>query len=120
MDECQQAFKDLKAYLALIPLLSPSKPGEKLYLYLVLSYHAVSSALIREERKVQKPIYYTSKALRGAEERYPPMEKLAFSLVTATRKFSCSYNQRLNRSSIEEGHEQAGGRWMTNLVGSRT
>ena len=42
--------------------------------------------MIREEEKVQKPIYYTSRALREAEERYPPMEKLAFALVTAARK----------------------------------
>ena len=31
-------------------------------------------------------MYYASRALRGAEERYPPMEKLAFALVTAARK----------------------------------
>ena len=39
-----------------------------------------------EEEKVQKPIYYASRALRGAEERYPPMEKLAFTLVTIACK----------------------------------
>ena len=47
---------------------------------------AISVALFREEEKVQKPMYYASRALRGAEERYPPMEKLAFALVTAARK----------------------------------
>ena len=31
-------------------------------------------------------MYYTSRALRGAEERYPPMEKLAFALVTTAHK----------------------------------
>jgi hypothetical protein len=67
-------------------LLSPSKQGEELYLYLAVSPTAVSSALIREEERRQFPVYYTSRALRGAEERYPPMEKLAFALVTATRK----------------------------------
>ena len=86
MDECQQAFEDLKAYLASTLLLSSSKLGEELYLYLAVSPHEMSSALIKEEGMVQKPIYYTSKALRGAEGRYPPMEKLAFSLVTAARK----------------------------------
>ncbi|XP_030923156.1 uncharacterized protein LOC115950044 [Quercus lobata] len=33
-----------------------------------------------------KPVYYTSRALRGAEGRYPLMEKLAFALITASRK----------------------------------
>ena len=58
--EYQQAFKDLKAYLSSSPLLSPSKPGEELFLYLVVSSVAVSTALVREEEMIQKPIYYTS------------------------------------------------------------
>ena len=52
MDECQQAFEGLKAYLTSMLLLSPSKPGEELYLYLAVSPHVVSSALIREEGKI--------------------------------------------------------------------
>uniref|UniRef100_A0A2N9FP12 Uncharacterized protein n=1 Tax=Fagus sylvatica TaxID=28930 RepID=A0A2N9FP12_FAGSY len=67
-------------------LNSPSKTGEELYLYLALSASVVSSALIREEERIQKPVYYTSRALRGAEERYPNMEKLAFALLIASRK----------------------------------
>ena len=59
-DECQRAFKELKAYLAFPPLLSPSKPDEELSLYLVISPKVVSSAFIREEDHVQLPIYYTS------------------------------------------------------------
>ena len=35
---------------------------------------------------MQKLVYYASRALRGAEERYLPMEKLAFALVTVARK----------------------------------
>jgi len=35
---------------------------------------------------MQKPMYYTSQTLHGTEERYPPMEKLAFALVIAARK----------------------------------
>ena len=64
-DECQKAFQDLKVYLTIAFLLSPSIPSEELYLYLAVPPHAVSSALIREEGKVQKPMYYTSRALRG-------------------------------------------------------
>ena len=90
--ECQQAFEDLKAYLSSSPLLSPSKLGEELLLYLAISLVTVSAALIKEESKVQKLVYFTSQALRGAEERYPPMEKLAFALVTAARKLK-SYFQ---------------------------
>ncbi|XP_075645637.1 putative mitochondrial protein AtMg00860 [Castanea sativa] len=66
-DECQKAFQDLKDYFTAALLLSPSVLGEELYLYLVVTPHAVSSALIKEEGKVQKLVYYTSRALRGAE-----------------------------------------------------
>ena len=31
-------------------------------------------------------MYYTSKALKGVEGRYPLIEKLAFALITASRK----------------------------------
>ena len=86
MDKCQKAFQDLKMYLVAALLLSPSVMGEELFLYLTVTPHAVSSALIREEGKVQKPVYYTSKALRGAEGRYPLIEKLVFALITASRK----------------------------------
>ena len=51
-DECRKAFQDLKDYLTRAPLLSPFVQGEELYLYLAVSSHAVSSALIREEGRV--------------------------------------------------------------------
>ena len=56
------------------------------FLYLAVSPAVVRTALIREEEKVQKSVYYTNWVLRGVEERYLPMEKLAFVLVTAARK----------------------------------
>ena len=68
------------------PLLSPLVMGEKLYLYLVVSNRAVSSASIREEGNVQKPVYYTSQAFQGAEASYLRMEKIVFALLVAFRK----------------------------------
>ena len=35
---------------------------------------------------MQLSIHYTSRALKGAEERYPHMEKLAFTLIIVARK----------------------------------
>ena len=83
MDECQTTFNDLKMYLSSPPLLSSSVQGEELYLYLAVSQAAVSAALVREEDGTQKPVYFISRALHGAEERYLQMEKLAFALVIA-------------------------------------
>ena len=68
------------------PLLSPSMMGEKLFLYLPVSNTVVSSTLIREERNVQKPVYYTNQAFQGTEASYPRMEKIAFALLVTSRK----------------------------------
>jgi ribonuclease HI len=76
----------LKEYLTNPPLLSRPTEGEILYLYLAVSPSAVSSALVREDSGIQKPVYFTSKALHGAEERYPRIEKLAFALVISARR----------------------------------
>ena len=85
-NKCQRAFKELKAYLTSPPLFSLSKLDEKHSFYLVVSPTVVSSALIRKKDCVQLPICYTSRTLKGAEERYPPMEKLAFTLITTACK----------------------------------
>ena len=45
-DECEAAFQELKCYLSNPPLLSPSKEGENLYLYLAILATAVSATLI--------------------------------------------------------------------------
>ena len=60
MDECEVAFQELKRYLSNPPHLSPSKKGEDLFLYLAVSTTAVSVAQIREENKIQLPMYYIS------------------------------------------------------------
>ena len=76
----------MKKYLSSPPLLSLSMLGEELYLYIAVSQAAVSVALVRDEGGSQRLVYFISRAFRGAEERYPRMEKLAFALITAARK----------------------------------
>ena len=85
-DKCEAAFQELKRYLSNPPLLSPSKEGENLYLYLVVSATAVNAALIREEDKKKLLVYYVSQAFQGAETKYPRIEKIAFALIVASRK----------------------------------
>ena len=76
----------LKTYLSSrLVLVSPSK-GELLTLYLAVSDFSTSVALVRERDRIQQSFYYCSRALRGAEERYPKMEKLILALVTTSRR----------------------------------
>ena len=85
-NECEEAFQDLKRYLSNPPLLSPSKEGENLYLYLAVSTTVVSTALIHEEAKKQLPVYYVSQAFQRAELNYLRIKKIAFALIVASRK----------------------------------
>ena len=66
-------------------MLKASDPGEDLFMYLLVSNHAVSAVLLRDQG-VQHPVYYISKTLVDAETRYLPLEKLVLALVHATRK----------------------------------
>ena len=79
-------IKALKEYLGKSPLLSKPIDGKPLFLYLAVSEYAISGVIIREEEKVQWPVYYISKRLIDAETRYPEIEKLALALIIASRK----------------------------------
>ena len=85
-DDCEAAFQELKRYLSNLPLLSPSKEGESLQLYLAMSATIVNAALIWEKSKKQLPVYYVSQAFQGAEAKYPRIEKIVFTLIVASRK----------------------------------
>ncbi|KAL2241045.1 UNVERIFIED_CONTAM: Retrovirus-related Pol polyprotein from transposon [Sesamum indicum] len=84
-DECEQAFQELKNYLRSPPFWQIRKKGV-LYLYLAVSDNAVSLVLIKEENKIQNPVYYVSKMLQGAETRYTEIKKLALAVVVTARK----------------------------------
>ncbi|XP_060974106.1 uncharacterized protein LOC133039271 [Cannabis sativa] len=85
-EKCEEAFQALKTHLGQPPILSKPVTGEVLSIYLAVSEYAISSVLICEDQEQQYPVYYVSKRLLEAETRYPQMEKLAFTLVTSSRK----------------------------------
>ncbi|XP_031120385.1 uncharacterized protein LOC116023521 [Ipomoea triloba] len=89
---CQSAFEGLKVYLSSAPVLSKPEKDEVLFVYLAVSDRAVSSVLVREGAKgIQKPIYYVSKALQGAELRYTKFEKTALALWVTARRLAAYF-----------------------------
>ena len=122
-DQCQKAFQNLKVYLTTALLLSPSIPGEQLYLYLAVYPHTVSSALIREERKAQKPVYYTSRALRGAEKTISVDGEISFCINNGFQEakalFPSTCNCCYDGSSTQEVNEQDGSRRTIDPMGYR-
>ena len=69
--------------------------------------------MIRKEGKVQKPVYYTSRALRGAEGRYPLIEKLNFALITASRKLRHYFQAHVINVMIDHLLKKAMNKWET-------
>ncbi|XP_021602300.1 uncharacterized protein LOC110607485 [Manihot esculenta] len=87
IEDCREAFKELKCYLSSPHVLSSPLEGEELLIYLSASEQAVSAVLVRVEGGEQKPVFYVSKVLKDAEVRYLNIEKIAYALLLAVRKF---------------------------------
>ena len=85
-EECERAFQELKVYLGHALILAKQLLGEKLFTYLAVSKHTVSSVLVREVARVQVPVYYVSKCLLDAEFRYPELGRVTLALIVSTRK----------------------------------
>jgi len=85
-DECEAAFIKLKEYLATPPVLCKPVTGVPLRLYFAVTERAISSVLVQEQDQIQKPIYFVSKALQGAETRYQALEKAALAVVFSARR----------------------------------
>ena len=84
--KCEEAFSALKTYLSSSPILVSPIEGVLLTLYLAVSDFLTSAVVVRDKDIIQHSVYYCNRALRGAEERYPRMEKLILALVTAAWK----------------------------------
>ena len=76
----------MKKYFRSLPFLTVPNTGEELLVYQSISTTTVSAILIREEDKVQKPVYYINKVLIRAEIRYLKIEKIAYAILIAARK----------------------------------
>ncbi|XP_021776322.1 uncharacterized protein LOC110740133 [Chenopodium quinoa] len=85
-DEQKVAFQQLREHLANLPTLARPAEGEVLYLYVAVSPATVSVVLLKEEKKVQQPIYFVIHTLTDVETRYPLLEKVVYAVVVAARK----------------------------------
>ena len=88
--EQQQAFDNLKSYLMKLTTLIEALTGAVLLLYLAASPIAVSASLVEEKECKNKmkpfPIYFMSEALSRAKLNYSELEKIAYTIVIASRK----------------------------------
>ena len=57
-----------------------------MHLYLAVFNTTISSTLIKEDEDVQRMVYYTKQAFKGAKVNYLRLQKITFALVVASRK----------------------------------
>jgi hypothetical protein len=80
--EADQALAKLKDFLSKPPVLTAPRKKELLLLYLAVTTHVVSIAIIVERQEdghtylVQRPVYFISKVLSESKARYQPVQKL--------------------------------------------
>ncbi|GKF71172.1 reverse transcriptase domain-containing protein, partial [Tanacetum coccineum] len=67
-------------------MLTALEEQEELIVNLAASKEAVSAVLMTKREARQMPIYFVSRALRGPEVNYTPMEKLVLALVHASKR----------------------------------
>ncbi|GKF20430.1 reverse transcriptase domain-containing protein [Tanacetum coccineum] len=76
----------MKKLIAELPMLTAPKEKEELIMYLAAAKEAISAVLMTERGGKQLPVYFVSRALRGPEINYTPMEKLVLALLSASRR----------------------------------
>ncbi|CAM9000520.1 unnamed protein product [Rhodiola kirilowii] len=86
-DKCRKAFDNIKKYLSTAPVLGAPTPGKPLILYVATQEKSLGEMCAQEtdERK-ERPLYYLSRTLVGAELNYSPIEKMCLALVFAVQK----------------------------------
>jgi hypothetical protein len=71
-------------------VVTAPEPNTPLLLYVATSEHAVSAVLVHERNEhrgvVQRPVYYVSEALSGAKLNYTEIEKIAYTVLSTSRK----------------------------------
>lgn len=83
---------EVKKFLFAPLILALFEANSSLTLYLSDSEKALSSTLVLDGEKREKPIYSVSKVFKVAEIRYQKIEKLALALITTAWKL-CHYFQ---------------------------
>jgi hypothetical protein len=74
------------------PVLVAQNEKEPLLLYIAATDQVVSTVLVVERNEegkthgIERPVYFLSEVLSPTKQRYPHYQKLAYSVLTTTRK----------------------------------
>ncbi|GKB51298.1 reverse transcriptase domain-containing protein [Tanacetum coccineum] len=86
-DECQKAFESLKEKLTCAPVIVSPNLDLPFELMCDASDFAVGAVLGQKDGKIFHPIYFSSKTLNSAQQKYTVTEKELMAVVFAFDKF---------------------------------
>lgn len=84
--ECNEVFSNIKIFLTSPPILTRTKEGCPLHLYLSVIDQTMSSVLVHKINQAEQIAYFVSKVFKGVDTRYQKTEKLAMAIVVMARK----------------------------------
>ncbi|XP_028080536.1 uncharacterized protein LOC114282093 [Camellia sinensis] len=84
--ELQKAFERIKAALTSPQTMIVSQPGVPLMLYLTSTPQCIGALLVQDVDGAERPVYYISWKIRGAEVQYTPVERHCLALVFTAQK----------------------------------
>jgi hypothetical protein len=83
--EQQRAFKEIKEYLAKLPVLIPPQRDGPFYIYLSVGDTSIASVVVQVYDIKENVVFYLSRRMLDMETRYHEMEKLCLYLF-----FTCT------------------------------
>jgi hypothetical protein len=107
-------------------LISPIS-GADLLLYVSVTETIISAVLVQEQEtnhsKYQVPVYYVSEALSGSKVYYFEIEKIAYTVLTASKKVEAlllgPQNQSSHKLPFERSITKLQNNRKTRKIGSR-
>ncbi|KAL5548759.1 hypothetical protein UlMin_003990 [Ulmus minor] len=64
----------------------PPEPGKPLLLYIATTDKSLGALIAQEKSGSERPVYYLSRMIRGAENNYTPMERQCLALVYTAQR----------------------------------
>ncbi|XP_027905608.1 uncharacterized protein LOC114165140 [Vigna unguiculata] len=92
-DRCEEAFQQIKGMISSPPIMSRPMEELPLQLYLFVSDDTISATLVQENPK-QRPIYFISRVLQGAETRKPYLARRMIAWSVELSEFGLKYEPR--------------------------
>jgi hypothetical protein len=97
--EADQALAQPKDFPSKPPVLTAPRKGEQLLLYLTVTTHVVSTAIIVKRQQdghanpVQRLVYFVSEVLSESKTRYQPVRKLLYAVLITSWKLQHHFQE---------------------------